>query len=243
MTHPIHLLPRGVAHGRTGRLGFGRRAFTLLEMTIVVAILAIIAGAALMAYDSTGDAASKDLVRHDMGVLAQAIRQFKADMGEPPQFIAELLQSPATNLSHSTFDGLGGWWWRTQAGAYMAPYPAANLWSFDPTVRRGWRGPYLRIEGRSAAGAEWAEGRRIYVAPAGPIATDVRTSNSAAGQFMTGIHCPLLGFSYILDSTTQDGTTATPRQFWIRCVDAGFNDAPGVGWFNVGVKPFDVVSP
>ena len=112
-----------------------RRAFTVLELLVVVAILAALAGIAVSAVDRGQERSSADLVTTELGRIAEAVRQFRSDVGRSPKLLAELMQSP-TNT-----DTLGGWWW---PGAQL-PVPPL----YDPAIRRGWNGPYLQAEFRS----------------------------------------------------------------------------------------------
>lgn len=126
-----------------------RRAFTLTELLIVVALLSVIAGVALVHYNGVQDQAEQGLGQVELGQLANAVRQFALDMGEPPQFLCELMQSPDPDDAHH------GWWWRdggdhpaldTDGDPVCAAYPARGLWVYDPATRRGWNGPYIKAE-------------------------------------------------------------------------------------------------
>ncbi|MBN2582424.1 MAG: prepilin-type N-terminal cleavage/methylation domain-containing protein [Planctomycetes bacterium] len=135
--------------GRTRRCGATAAAFTLTELLIVVALLSVIAGVALVHYNGVQDQAEHGLSQVELNRLADAVRQFCLDMGEPPQFLCELMQSPDPDDAHH------GWWWR-DGGDYplldsedeplCAAYPAQGLWRYDPTTRRGWNGPYVEAE-------------------------------------------------------------------------------------------------
>ncbi len=124
-------------------------AFTLTELLIVVALLSVIAGLALVHYNGVQDQAEQGLAQVELGQLADAVRQFALDMGEPPQFLCELMQSPDPADAHH------GWWWRNggdhpvlndDGDPVCAAYPARGLWVYDPATRRGWNGPYITAE-------------------------------------------------------------------------------------------------
>ncbi len=82
-----------------------------------------------------------------MAEIRKAIWQFRNDMGVPPHYLAELMQSPDLN------DANGGWWW-IEAGD-----PSPAMYEFDPATGRGWNGPYLQMEFRSAADSTLREFR------------------------------------------------------------------------------------
>lgn len=112
-------------------------AFTLVEMTIVLAILGIISGMAVVVYGRVGATSDEQAIQGECATVRTACLRFRADVGRPPHLIAELLQEPAT------------WWW-------SADRPA----SWDAAIRRGWNGPYLAAE-RSSAGGDPAEESRL----------------------------------------------------------------------------------
>jgi prepilin-type N-terminal cleavage/methylation domain-containing protein len=99
----------------------GRRApqgFTLLELTVVVTVLLILAGGAMMAFGDAEETARKQIAQHEMQQLKQALLRFRQDTGSFPS-----LSSPAD------FSAL-----------YDQPAGMAG-WNIDTS--RGWRGPYL----------------------------------------------------------------------------------------------------
>ena len=118
-----------------------RQGFTLLELLASVAIVAAIAGAAVMVADGQLDRARRDLIQADLGRIGEAARRFRSDVGRSPKAIAELLQSP------QPADALGGWWW---PGAM----PVAL---YDPAIARGWNGPYLMPELRTSVSVHGIE--------------------------------------------------------------------------------------
>lgn len=111
-----------------------RRAFTLVELLVVLLILAAVAGVAVTMTAGQGqDAAQKatdvSLVRIREAILGGAegpgYSSDRAD-GALPSKIADLILNPATGDSTQTW---------------------------DPVTKLGWRGPYLRGQGVRYGGA------------------------------------------------------------------------------------------
>ncbi len=148
----------------------GRRhrtsGFTLLEMLLVVAILAAAAGIVVVAASGARQTAEREAVGVELVRIREACRRFVVDMGEPPQFLAELMQSPDGT------DGLGGWWWRG-----TSDMPRDTLRSFDPATGRGWNGPYVLPEETGEDGAETSEARLVSAST-----YDKQESSDAAGR-------------------------------------------------------------
>jgi prepilin-type N-terminal cleavage/methylation domain-containing protein len=142
-----------------------RAGFTLAEMMVVVALMALTAGLVLMATGGIGRQTDAQLAQAECSEIRRAALRFAADMGQPPRYVAELLQSPDPS------DALGGWWWRTDG----TPLPA--LRSFDPATGRGWNGPYLHSEFTSAGDGQASETRRMTAS-----AVQTAASDNAAGR-------------------------------------------------------------
>jgi prepilin-type N-terminal cleavage/methylation domain-containing protein len=141
------------------------RGFTLAELVIVVAIMALVAGIVIMAVGGVGRNADAQLAQAECAEIRRAALRFAADMGQPPRCVAELLQSPDPS------DALGGWWWRTDGT------PAPGLRSFDPATGRGWSGPYLHSEFVSSGEGQASEARLMTASAAQTAASD-----NAAGR-------------------------------------------------------------
>jgi len=137
-----------------------RKGFTLIELLLVVALIATIGGMAVISFHNVNRGMEASLITTELSVIRESLLIFKQDMGEAPQFIAELLQSPAPDAE----DNMGGWWWREDGNypvsdAFLPTLPDSSLFSYDPATRRGWSGPYLRAEVFSAADNELRETR------------------------------------------------------------------------------------
>jgi prepilin-type N-terminal cleavage/methylation domain-containing protein len=157
--------------------------FTLVELLVTIAILSVVAGMAVYLVSGVQNSGETQAVQAELVTIRKACLRFKADMGEPPRYLAELLQSPSSS------NGLGGWWWRTDGT------PAARLRSFDPVVGRGWNGPYLCAELTSAAAEEASESRTN----AGGVMESISSDNSA------GKHLTLLRSEYGCHPQKKDG--------------------------------------
>lgn len=71
----------------TGR----QRAFTLIEMLVVMAMLAILLTLAAPQYFRQVDRSRDTVLRHNLLALREAIDKFQADRGRPPASLQELV--------------------------------------------------------------------------------------------------------------------------------------------------------
>jgi|WetSurMetagenome_2_1015567.scaffolds.fasta_scaffold28614_4 prepilin-type N-terminal cleavage/methylation domain-containing protein len=140
--------------------GIAGAGFTLAELLVVMAILALTSGLVIMAVGSVGRSTDTQLAQAECAEIRKAALRFAADMGQPPRYVAELLQSPDPS------DALGGWWWRTDGA------PATALRSFDPAIGRGWNGPYLHAEFTSSGDGQAAEARLLAASTTQTAASD-----------------------------------------------------------------------
>jgi prepilin-type N-terminal cleavage/methylation domain-containing protein len=111
------------------RAGARRRAcasgFTLTELVVVIAILAILAGATIPVLNGVVASSRITTVKASLTYVREAIvgktdsPGFEADIGRPPNSIAELLASS----------------------------PPSGVAAFDRNTNLGWRGPYLISQG------------------------------------------------------------------------------------------------
>lgn len=130
-----------------------RRAFTLLELVLVVAILVMIAGfaffraGAVLDGDESTIGALERSTRVSMGHLRETLDGpperpgFRQDLGELPLMLADLLRVPASLPSG-----------RAVQGTALAQYDAVS--------RRGWNGQYLAL----ATGSYHLDPARGFVA-------------------------------------------------------------------------------
>ncbi|MBN8524694.1 MAG: prepilin-type N-terminal cleavage/methylation domain-containing protein [Planctomycetes bacterium] len=89
-----------------------RRGITLMELLVVVAILGLVAGMAAVTYAGVGEQADNSVAKAESTALRDACLRFAADAGRPPSSLSELWTQPA------------------------------DVATWDPAFRRGWRGPY-----------------------------------------------------------------------------------------------------
>ena len=125
------------------------RAFTLLELVIVVGILTALAGSAVLLIGPAEEQARSQLSQVELARLRDAILQFHTDTGHLPN------QGPfaLTNDGGSVPPPPEGATWFYHPSnlqqLYVNPLAgtghALELW--NPHTQRGWRGPYLSAFG------------------------------------------------------------------------------------------------
>jgi prepilin-type N-terminal cleavage/methylation domain-containing protein len=109
----ITRLPKGrLAEPRLSPLATGRRpaAFTLIELLIVIAIIAILAGLAFPALQGALNGGKKAQARNDVQQIAAAIRAFDLEYG----------RMPVSNVSNSSDDNSGDFYTEDSKGIIKA---------------------------------------------------------------------------------------------------------------------------
>jgi len=92
---------------KLGRIQVGDGGFTLIELIIVMAIIAILASIAVPSYLSSMKAAKEAVLKEDLHVMRNAIDSYTMDKGKAPQSLDDLVQSgylksiPADPITHS----------------------------------------------------------------------------------------------------------------------------------------------
>ncbi len=71
----------------------GRRGFTLIELIVVMAIVALLASIAAPRYFRSVDRARENTLRTSLKVMRGALDQFAADKGRYPESLAELVEA------------------------------------------------------------------------------------------------------------------------------------------------------
>jgi general secretion pathway protein G len=85
----------------------GQSGFTLIELIIVMAIIAILASIAVPSYLGSIKAAKEASLKEDLHVMRNAIDSYTMDKGKAPQSLDDLVQSgymrtiPADPMTHS----------------------------------------------------------------------------------------------------------------------------------------------
>lgn len=135
------------------------RAFTLVELILVVAIMATLAGTVVVMAEGTHDRVDRDLRMREMYAIRQALLQFQLDTGFFP--------------GEGPFDHRNG---HVPVGAFTEQWhdTAVNVWqlirnpleggshplaTWDPDRQRGWRGPYLTTSGEGQVFVPFIDGR------------------------------------------------------------------------------------
>lgn len=154
------------------------RGFTLLELLLVVAILAVIGGAALLAFTDVEERVEDQSVRPEMVEIAKALRAFRHDMGDWPRRGLFALAADGGWIDPADDDHWPAGapagetaraaWLHAPANLYQLLAHGADPWVHavlepvfgagritDPDTGRGFRGPYL-----ARSGEAW-----VYVGP------------------------------------------------------------------------------
>jgi general secretion pathway protein G len=98
---------RGLRHISV-RLDSKRNGFTLLELVIVMAIIAILASIAVPMYLGSIKAAKEGVLKEDLHVMRSAIDQYTMDKGKAPQSLDDLVQAgylkdiPTDPMTHAS---------------------------------------------------------------------------------------------------------------------------------------------
>lgn len=135
-----------------------RPGFSLIEMVVVIAILAVVAGLVIWKADGIQERAAYETTKTSLNTIRDAIlgtpggKGYRPDMGTFPSSLSYLVSAP------------GG-----------ATQPA-----FNPFARVGWRGPYLETTSQGSPAFLDGWGRSInYIAP--NAATQTAGSLTSAG--------------------------------------------------------------
>ena len=130
-----------------------KRGFTLIELTIALVVLAMVAALAAIRYGAFKQNARITLARQDLQTLRDGFSGTAAapgyldDMSGIPGFAPAFLRV-ANLLCATNLYALGG----LRADLDDAPggihrAPAAAFTNWDDALHRGWRGPYVRLPG------------------------------------------------------------------------------------------------
>ncbi len=148
---------RDVAIVRSKTMKSGSQAgFTLLELLAVIALMAVVAGTAVLAYEGVQDQGRHDATRFEIAEIRNALLQFRRDSGsnDLPGQGAYVCEDPANpgkinpdlaNLPSEagSTDAAKLAWCESPANFWMLfADPSGSGW--NPDTRRGWHGPYLQ---------------------------------------------------------------------------------------------------
>ena len=121
------------------------RGFTLIELIVVMAIVALLVTIAAPRYLQSVDRAREATLRTSLGVMRDAIDRFAADRGRYPESLEELVTT--RYLRSLPEDPMSG---RRDAWVLLAPAPDSVLQGQVSDVRSG-------AAGRARDGALYAE--------------------------------------------------------------------------------------
>ncbi|MCX7934265.1 MAG: prepilin-type N-terminal cleavage/methylation domain-containing protein [Planctomycetota bacterium] len=159
-------------------------AFTLVEMLTVVAILAIVSGALVLCLANLGESAESNIIKAELAEIRRACQVFAADMGEPPRYLAELMQPPprsAEEIASGT-----RWWWRSEAE--RQDLLQRQRAAFDPATGRGWHGPYLQPEAGYDDSEPTEESRLVDGAAGSTLETQCSSTGRALPILISDYH-------------------------------------------------------
>jgi prepilin-type N-terminal cleavage/methylation domain-containing protein len=154
------------------------KGFTLLELLVVVAIIAVVGAGVSVFYGKEHTARSKrQMTLHEMGQIRQAFRQFYAD--NEALLLRELTTPEGATLPTAAFrnsfdagpdsgsrlygaleffERFGLWPLMQPAVAGLATNDFTVFRSADILTGEGWRGPYLNVPSRTACVPDDADG-------------------------------------------------------------------------------------
>lgn len=112
-----------------------RRGFTLIELIVVMAIVALLVSIAAPRYFHSIDRAKENTLQTSLNVMRDAIDQFAADKGRYPEALAELVD--ARYLRALPQDPLTG---STTTWVVVAPPPNLGVKGLVHDVRSGMAG-------------------------------------------------------------------------------------------------------
>jgi prepilin-type N-terminal cleavage/methylation domain-containing protein len=147
--------------------GRSRTGFTLIELGVALTILALVIAIAAQRYATVRDKARLTVAECDMLAIRDAfvgsatVPGYLDDMRHVPGFAPGFLRV-ANLLVATNLYVLGGL--RADIDGHRPPSfntPAAAFTTWNDSARRGWRGPYVRLDSARTAGATFpAPGNR-----------------------------------------------------------------------------------
>lgn len=126
-----------------------KRAFTLLELLVTIALLAIVGGLVILQINLDEDGISSSINAYSMGQVRDALLAFRRDMGYFPgqgPLAADKLNLGDFSSEIGDVDPL---LWANKPTnlwqLFIEPTASGSVdfWKYDPGSCRGWNGPYL----------------------------------------------------------------------------------------------------
>lgn len=81
------------SHTTSGRRKLRQQGFTLIELMVVMAIIAVLTTFVAPGYLKQSDRAKETVLRHNLGAIRGAIDAYRADRGKDPETLGSLVQS------------------------------------------------------------------------------------------------------------------------------------------------------
>jgi len=127
----------------------GGSGFTLIELIVVIALLALMASVAILSQDTVRSDAEADATRYEMSVIRKALLQFRYDVRHFPDGVGALIAAEDRLALLTACQATDN----TKINETSGVSYDEGCTDWDPELKRGWNGPYL-----SAGGGEDAWG-------------------------------------------------------------------------------------
>jgi prepilin-type N-terminal cleavage/methylation domain-containing protein len=121
-----------------------RRAFTLVELLVVIGIIAVLAGLSLVGLPRIWHSAYQTRMQADLHILSLALEAYQQDFGDYPRLLPSQ-KAPGANLVTDAANPAYLYGSELLCWALLAPYPATGGGGF--ALGDGCDGPGFRVRG------------------------------------------------------------------------------------------------